>query len=85
MTGFDLQLYKQVLFKEKLAAYAKQRRFQSKRHHVFFKSITKKSFNSVDDKRFILENGYETLAHGHYKIPSVIENWTNTDQLENYF
>ena len=29
---------------------------------------TKVALNNFDDKRYILEDGYSTLAHGHYKI-----------------
>ena len=39
--------------------------FQSQRHQLFTVKRTKKSLNPFDDKRFILEDGCITRAHGH--------------------
>ena len=49
--------------------------FRSQRHQVFTLKQTKKSFSPFDDKRYILEDGYTTRAHGHYrnKVPRSTE------------
>ena len=44
--------------------------FQSTNHLVTMKRVTKKSLSAYDDKRWVLEDGLQTLAHGHYKIPT---------------
>ena len=31
------------------------------------KTINKLGLSAFDDKRFVLDNGYNTLAFGHYK------------------
>ena len=41
--------------------------FQSHRHQLFTVKRTKKSLRPFDDKRFILEDGYTTRAHGHWR------------------
>ena len=40
--------------------------FRSQQHQVFTLKQTKKSLSPFDDKRFILEDGYTTRAHGHH-------------------
>ena len=43
-------------------------------HHVVNTiKLNKVSLSNFDDKRFILENGCDTLAHGHYKIQEYSE------------
>ena len=41
---------------------------RSYNHELFSVEINKISLSPFDDKRYVLENGYDTLAHGHYKI-----------------
>ncbi|KAK3910146.1 Peptide methionine sulfoxide reductase MsrA 2, partial [Frankliniella fusca] len=38
------------------------------KHHLFTLSCSKKALSCFDDKRYILDNNIDTLAHGHYKI-----------------
>ena len=78
MNDFNVSLYKEVAFREKLEVFTNQNTFKSNRHNMFLQSVRKKAFDAFDDKRFILPNGIETLAHGHYKIPDIIKNWETT-------
>ncbi|CAI6377125.1 unnamed protein product [Macrosiphum euphorbiae] len=39
----------------------------TKKHDIFTVEQNKKALSVYDDKRFILENGINTLAWGHYK------------------
>ena len=41
--------------------------FRSKQHQLFTVKQTKKSLSPFDDKRYILDDGYTTRAHGHYQ------------------
>jgi len=41
---------------------------RSKNHEVCTITQTKVALNNNDDKRYLLQNGYETLAWGHYNI-----------------
>ena len=41
--------------------------FRSHQHQLYTGKQTKKSLSLFDDKRFILEDGYTTRAHGHHR------------------
>jgi hypothetical protein len=43
---------------------------QSHNHNVYSKIINKKIVNDDDDKRYIMRDGINTLAYGHYKLSS---------------
>ncbi len=45
--------------------YSEQRLIQSKNHVLELIMQTKLSLNPLDDKRYTLANGMDTLAHGH--------------------
>ena len=64
MDDFNFQLYKSIVDNEKLAHYAKQNRFFASKHDMFYRSITKKSMDGFDPKRYLLPCGIKTLAHG---------------------
>ena len=40
---------------------------RSKNNQLQMVKLTKTSLSPYDDKRFLLEDGFTTLAHGHYK------------------
>jgi hypothetical protein len=39
---------------------------RSSRHQIYSYTINKVGLCAFDDKRYVLDNGYDTLAHGHY-------------------
>ena len=41
---------------------------KSDKLNVYTINQTKVALSNFDDKRYILEDGYSTLAHGHYRI-----------------
>ena len=41
--------------------------FRSQHHQVFTCKQTKKSLSPFDDKRYILNDGFTTRAHGHWR------------------
>lgn len=41
---------------------------RSHRHEIYSVTLNKRSLSCFDDKRFILDNGIDTLAYGHYRI-----------------
>ncbi|KAL4154292.1 hypothetical protein QTP88_002114 [Uroleucon formosanum] len=51
----------------KESKYVKQNLFRTKKHDIFTVEQNKKALSVYDDKRFILDNGIDTLAWGHYK------------------
>ncbi|KAK3108822.1 hypothetical protein FSP39_016459 [Pinctada imbricata] len=42
--------------------------FRSYNHQIYTIQLNKTSLNPFDDKRFILNDGQNTLAHGHWRI-----------------
>lgn len=44
-------------------------RIGSENHIIYSMSTEKIALSPFDDKRYVLENGYDTLAHGHKDIP----------------
>ena len=60
--------YKDVLFNKKQLRHT-MKSIRSKKHEIGSFEINKISLSCFDDKRFILRNGTDSLAYGHYKIP----------------
>src|SRR5690606_18337370 len=58
--------YKDVLFNQKLT-FTEYKSIKSKHHQIYTQSITKIGLSPIDSKRFILNDGINSLAHGHYK------------------
>ena len=60
--------YKTCLFTGK-EQICKMNVIRSYKHEVYIEEVNKVALCSDDDKRYILEDGINTLAWGHYKIP----------------
>ena len=45
-------------------------------HQIVAKEIDKVEISSFDDKPFVLENGVSSLAYGHYKISTTVDETT---------
>ena len=59
------QHYRECLF-EKKRQMANMNRIQSFKHHLYSVNLNKIGLSPYDDKRYILDDGVTTLAHGHY-------------------
>jgi hypothetical protein len=59
--------YKTCLF-DKKQTKASMNHIRSHGHKIYSIKLNKIALSPYDDKRFILEDGVNTLAHGHYKI-----------------
>jgi len=44
---------------------------QSNKHIVFSKTTNKLVLNADDDKRYVMNDGINTMAYGHYKLKSI--------------
>ena len=66
--GFiEFQEFYDTLFKKKFLRHT-MRRIGSKTHNLRTYETNKRSLSCFDDKRYILENGINTLAYGHKYI-----------------
>ena len=59
--------YKDVLLNSKQLRHS-MKSIRSKQHEIGSFEINKISLSVFDDKRYILNNGINSLAYGHYKI-----------------
>ena len=59
---FDECLTKQTTFNHQMNL------IKSNAHQLYTVNISKTSLSSYDNKRYILDNGYDCLSYGHYKI-----------------
>jgi len=60
--------YKQALT-DRTAQRHSMVRFHTEAHQIYTVQQRKVSLSCFDDKRWILDNGMDTLAHGHWRIP----------------
>ena len=60
------QCYKESLMNNQIQ-HCTMNQTRSYNHDLFSVELTKISLSPFDDKRYVLENGCDTLAHGHYK------------------
>ena len=65
--------YRKVLFNDEQLRH-KMKSIRSIKHQIASYEINKVSLSCFDDKRYILENGIDTLAYGHYKISEPFNN-----------
>ena len=61
------QHYKDCLFNRKQTV-VEGRMILSESHELYTVKKTKIALSPYDDKRYVMEDGHTTLAHGHYKI-----------------
>jgi len=66
----DIDLYKEVLFKEK-QSYIEYNRIGSKKLNIYTLHEKKVALTNFDDKRYILNDGITTLAYGHFGIKEI--------------
>ena len=62
-------LFKQCLLSKKNFT-KRMTQLRSFNHQIVVNSVDKIALSSFDDKRYILDDGINSLAYGHYKIPS---------------
>jgi hypothetical protein len=63
----QLLIWKKVLDNE-TQTYATYNMIKSEKLNVYTIEQTKVALSNFDDKRYILDDGYTTLAHGYYRI-----------------
>src|SRR5690606_13437741 len=63
--------YKNVLFSQKLN-FTEYKSIKSMHHQIYTQSIQKIALSPIDCKRFILNDGINSLSHGHYKIKQLL-------------
>ena len=72
--GVNLKLkhkeYVDVLFNKKVVRH-KMKRILSEKHNIGSYVINKVSLSCYDDKRYILDDGINSLAYGHEKINKI--------------
>lgn len=61
----EFDLFKQVLNNE-IKSSANFNMIRSKKLNIYTINQTKVALSNFDDKRYILDDGYTTLSHGHY-------------------
>ena len=62
-------LFKQCLLSKKNFT-KRMTQLRSFNHQIVVNSVDKIALSSFDDKRYIMDDGINSLAYGHYKIPS---------------
>jgi len=63
--------------KYKKTFYGSQRVIRSRSHILYTEIMNKISLNYKDDKRYILPDNCNTLAHGHYNIEHILSSNQN--------
>ena len=59
--------YRECLFSGK-SQMRSMNTFRSRKHEIYTESVNKTALSSNDDKRYILPDGENTLALGHYRL-----------------
>ena len=61
--------YKEALFDKKIFRHS-MNMLRSQKHQIYGLCVNKISLSPLDTKRWITDDGVNTLAYGHYRIPS---------------
>ena len=69
-------LFRNCLFSKK-EVIKTMTQLRSHCHQIVVNEIDKVAISSFDDKRFLLENGVSSLAYGHYKISTPVDEATD--------
>ena len=67
VAGIPHQFYRNCLLNRSIM-YSKMNQIRSYNHTLYSTEQRKISLSPFDDKRYVLMNGTDTLAYGHYKI-----------------
>ena len=67
VAGIPHQIYRDCLMNRSIL-YSKMNQIRSYNHVLYSIEQKKISLSPFDDKRYVLKNGMDTLAHGHYEI-----------------
>ena len=51
--------------------FHKMKSIRSENHKIYSVEINKKSLSCFDDKRYILSNGIDSFAYGHYYLKKI--------------
>ena len=68
----NMELYKNVLFGNTRQLIGEFTRFNNRAMNITTVKQEKVMFTAMDDKRYVCDNGINTLAYGHYKISQEI-------------
>ena len=82
---YNIEIYKDILFNE-TRNFVEYNRIGSKKLDVYTLQQKKVALSNFDDKRYILDDGITTLAHGHYRISRIpdINNWNQLPAIDVY-
>ena len=73
--------FKNVLFNKKVIRH-KMKRLQAKKHKIGTYEIDKTSLSCFDDKRYVLDDGVNTLAYFHKDWKKCDKNKNNNDNKD---
>ena len=68
--AIEFNEFKDTLFNKKIMRH-KMRRIQAKKHKIGTYEIDKISLSCFDDKRFVLNDGIQTLAYFHKDLKKI--------------
>lgn len=60
--------YREQLREEVLPKICEMSQLRHRKHHIYHEKMTKISLSGFDSKRYILDNGVDTLAFGHTRL-----------------
>ena len=75
--------FKDVLFNKKIIRH-KMKRIQAKKHKIGTYEIDKISLSCFDDKRFVLDNGINTVAYFHKECSKKCDKNENNNNNNNH-